>query len=161
MALYGAHLPLDLHPKYGNNALISRALGLKSVRPFGEYHGSRIAVVGCIPGGMSYSAFRKRAEKAMGRELKEMHFGGEVVRKVAVVSGGGCSLIPEAHEIGADMFLCGEPTLSGRNFLSDAGMNGLFGGHYVTERFGVEAMGRVLEKRFGVPAEFVDLGIKD
>src|ERR1700736_1425767 len=30
IALYSAHLPLDVHPKVGNNALLAEALGLKS-----------------------------------------------------------------------------------------------------------------------------------
>jgi len=34
LAIYSAHLPLDLHPKIGNNALLCRALGLKSLKPF-------------------------------------------------------------------------------------------------------------------------------
>src|SRR5881397_4057188 len=34
IALYSAHLPLDLHPKVGNNSLLAAALGLKSTKPF-------------------------------------------------------------------------------------------------------------------------------
>ena len=30
IALYSAHLPLDIHPKIGNNAQLAAALGLKS-----------------------------------------------------------------------------------------------------------------------------------
>ena len=36
MALYSAHLPLDLHPKVGNNSQLVAALGLKSVQQFLE-----------------------------------------------------------------------------------------------------------------------------
>ncbi len=34
IALYSAHLPLDLHPRLGNNAQLAAALGLKSNQPF-------------------------------------------------------------------------------------------------------------------------------
>src|SRR5438093_760214 len=34
IALYSAHLPLDVHPKVGNNARLATALGLKSTKPF-------------------------------------------------------------------------------------------------------------------------------
>jgi putative NIF3 family GTP cyclohydrolase 1 type 2 len=34
IALYSAHLPLDLHPQVGNNAQLAVALGLKSNQPF-------------------------------------------------------------------------------------------------------------------------------
>src|SRR5437868_15244321 len=34
IALYSAHLPLDLHPKVGNNSLLAAALGLKGAKRF-------------------------------------------------------------------------------------------------------------------------------
>src|SRR5215471_6345794 len=36
IALYSAHLPLDIHPRVGNNAQLVAALGLKSAQPFLE-----------------------------------------------------------------------------------------------------------------------------
>ena len=161
IALYACHLPLDTHPKYGNNVLIGKALGLKHLKPFGSYEGSKIAWSGTIPSGMRYAQFRKKAEKIFGRELHEMKFGLGTVKKVVVVSGGGAGMINDAVEAGADMFVSGEPTLAGRNLLSDAGMNGLFCGHYTTETFGVKALAEVVKKKFGVSAEFIDMGIME
>jgi len=160
MALYGCHLPLDTHPKHGNNVLIGRALGLKNLKPFGAYEGSKIAWSGNIPAGMKYVQFRQNVAKVFGRELMEMNFGPGLVKNVVVVSGGGCGLLSDAVEAGADMFVSGEPTLAGRNLLKDAGLNGLFGGHYVTEMFGVKALAEVVKRKYGIPAEFIDLGIK-
>jgi putative NIF3 family GTP cyclohydrolase 1 type 2 len=34
MAIYSAHLPLDMHPEIGNNALLAAALGLDNGEPF-------------------------------------------------------------------------------------------------------------------------------
>ena len=34
IALYSAHLPLDIHPKVGNNAQLATAIGLRSTAPF-------------------------------------------------------------------------------------------------------------------------------
>src|SRR5437588_312979 len=39
IALYSAHLPLDIHPKVGNNAQLVEAIGLKSAQPFLEVKG--------------------------------------------------------------------------------------------------------------------------
>src|ERR1700730_11431090 len=44
IALYSAHLPLDIHPDVGNNAQLAKALGLKSTSPFFEEKGSLIGV---------------------------------------------------------------------------------------------------------------------
>ena len=44
IALYSAHLPLDIHPKIGNNAQLAAALGLKSTTPFFEEKGQLIGL---------------------------------------------------------------------------------------------------------------------
>ena len=46
MALYAAHLPLDLHSEYGNNMQLSKILGVRDLRKFGRYHGIRIGYRG-------------------------------------------------------------------------------------------------------------------
>src|SRR5205814_1979836 len=42
IALYSAHLPLDLHPDVGNNAVLARQLGVSLRGEFGEEYGVRI-----------------------------------------------------------------------------------------------------------------------
>src|SRR5271156_1751221 len=42
LAIYSSHLPLDAHPKLGNNAQLCAALGLKNLKPFFESHGQKI-----------------------------------------------------------------------------------------------------------------------
>src|SRR5512141_1262958 len=46
IALYAAHLPLDLHEEYGNNIQLFRILGAQGPRRFGRYHGIRIGYAG-------------------------------------------------------------------------------------------------------------------
>ena len=42
LAVYSSHLPLDAHPKLGNNAQLCAALGLKNLKPFFLTHGQTI-----------------------------------------------------------------------------------------------------------------------
>ena len=56
IALYSAHLPLDIHPKVGNNAQLARLLGLKLAEPFFEEKGQLI--------GLKASASLSREELA-------------------------------------------------------------------------------------------------
>src|SRR3989442_3458088 len=42
IALYSAHLPLDLHPEVGNNAVLARQLGVSLRGDFGEEYRVRI-----------------------------------------------------------------------------------------------------------------------
>src|SRR5438105_11183869 len=44
IALYSVHLPLDIHPKVGNNAQVARSLGLRSTTPFFEEKGQLIGL---------------------------------------------------------------------------------------------------------------------
>ena len=49
LALYAAHLPLDVHPEVGNNAGIARQLGLVDIEPFGGYKGRPLGFKGTLP----------------------------------------------------------------------------------------------------------------
>src|SRR6267142_1682804 len=42
LAVYSSHLPLDAHPRLGNNARLCAALGLRRLRPFFFDHGQFI-----------------------------------------------------------------------------------------------------------------------
>ena len=46
MALYAAHLPLDIHPDIGNNVSLAKAAGLEDLKPFGEFRGIKVGVKG-------------------------------------------------------------------------------------------------------------------
>src|SRR5207249_11409785 len=73
IALYGAHLPLDVHPKVGNNAQLAASLGLKSTKPFLEEKGQLI--------GLKSNASRSRDElirrlcKVLSGPVKAFSFG--------------------------------------------------------------------------------------
>ncbi len=157
MALYACHLPLDAHPRYGNNACICRALGLRQLRKFGWYHGAQIGFAGRLPRAMPYADFKKLAGRILGAELRTMEFGPRLVRTVAVVSGGGAAELDEAGRDRVDVFLSGEPTLAAWHLAREYGVNAIFGGHYATETFGVRALAELLARRFKIAAEFVDL----
>lgn len=159
IALYACHLPLDAHPRYGNNALICKALGLRAVKPFGLYHGTAIGFEGKLPATMDYDAFKRLAGKVIGREVNAMNFGKSRVRSVAVVSGSASDLISEAGEKGIDVFLSGEPKLSAYSVAQELGVNAVFAGHYATETFGVKALAGLLKKKFGIPVEFIDMKV--
>ena len=159
MALYGCHLPLDAHPKLGNNALICKALGLTRIKPFGMYAGREIGFQGSLPKQMSRAAFEKLAVKAIGGEIRAMPFGKKSVKTVAVVSGGAATEVAEAGQKEIDIFLSGEPNLAAYSLAQEYRTNAIFLGHYATEVFGVRALAELLNRRFSVKAEFIDLGV--
>lgn len=155
MALYACHLPLDAHPVLGNNAQIADVLGLGSRKPFGQYHGSAIGVIGRLRGSMPLAAFKRLVQHKVGRETRCMDFGPATVRRVAIVSGGAADHVEEAAAEAADVFLSGEPKLLAYSLARELGINAIFAGHYDTEAFGVRAVAAMLQKRVRIPATFI------
>jgi dinuclear metal center YbgI/SA1388 family protein len=155
--LYAAHLPLDLHQKYGNNAQIADMLGLKSRRQFGDYKGTMIGFQGVLPKTLALHDFSGRLEKMLGGKNIVLPFGKKEVKSVAVVSGGAGDLIEEAIAKHIDCYVTGEAKHANHHAAKEAGLNVIYCGHYHSEKAGVMAIGKVLEKKFGIETVFLDV----
>lgn len=159
IALYACHLPLDAHPRYGNNILIARALKLQRVKRFARYHGAEIGFCGVLPAAIRYETFKKHVFALTGTRIQTMDFGRKTVRSVAIVSGGAAGYVADAARAGIDVYLTGEPTLAAHNVARDCAVNVVFAGHYATEVFGARALGKLLARKFKLKSDFVDLAI--
>ncbi|MDZ7344123.1 MAG: Nif3-like dinuclear metal center hexameric protein, partial [candidate division KSB1 bacterium] len=131
--LYCAHLPLDAHPEVGNNAVLARQLGFEMVEGFGEHHGRTIGCLAEASAPLSQTEFLHRLREALGDTVRADFFGPAVIRRIAVVSGGGAFLIPQAAAAGVDAYLTGEPSHSRYHFSKENRLNVVYGGHYLTE----------------------------
>ena len=159
IALYACHLPLDAHPRLGNNALLFKALGLRNRRPFGLYAGRKIGFRGELPKAMKWADFKRFAHKAIGGEFRTMEYGRKTVGSVAIVSGGAADELAQAAQEGVDVYVSGEANLHAYNLAREYGIHAIFAGHYATEVFGVRALGEFMHRRFKIEAEFVDLKV--
>lgn len=155
LAIYSAHLPLDLHPQLGNNAGIATALGLQEIQPEVDYHGTLIGLSGVFPG--SVNELRARYAEITGASITGIiHNGALPAGRIALCSGGAGEEIYQMHTKGYGTYLTGEENHWVSNAARDIGINILFGGHYATETFGVRSLGRLLEEKFGLPTVFID-----
>jgi dinuclear metal center YbgI/SA1388 family protein len=154
--LYAAHLPLDLHPELGNNALLARALSCTSVLPFGLYKGMRIGFQGLLPRPMTTGEIGRACQRSIGGTFFTLDFGKKKNRSVAIVSGGGSDALPEAIEKKLDCFVTGEPAHWNHHAALEARINVLYLGHYHSEKPGVRALGKKLKETFGVETVFID-----
>ena len=141
------------------NALLAMALGLRSRQSAFGYHGQEIGIRGTLPRPMPFPAFRERVRQVVGNDVRALDFGRPVVRTVGIVSGGAPAQIAEAIAMGLDVYLTGESSLLAYNLAVQEGMNAVFAGHYATEKFGVQAVGERIHRRFGLPVAFVDMKI--
>lgn len=156
ISLYVSHLPLDAHPEVGNNAVLGRLLELEELEPFGRWGDRAIGVLGRLPEAVDRSTLAARLEALLGDRPDVLAFGGDTIRRVAVVSGAAADLIPEAAEVGADAFITGETSHTAYHQARERGINVLFAGHYATETLGVRALGDHLAERFGLETVFLD-----
>ena len=161
LAVYSSHLPLDVHPTLGNNALLASALGLTPDRPFGRYKDISVGLAGTADVSTADLMERLRAISTRhGTTLVTTPIvPGRRTRRWAMVTGSGASsqTISEARAVGADTLIAGE----GPHYTAVAGIDDdlciAYAGHYATETFGVEALARTVGDRFGLPWSFLDL----
>lgn len=159
LAVYGAHLPLDAHPVYGNNAQLCKLLEIGGLAPAFEYHGEKIGFIGSLSKAISREAFFDRVRERITPNIKTLDFGKPMVRKIGVVSGGACEMIDQAVELGADLYLSGEPGLIGYTLAENLKTNAVFAGHYATETWGVKALKTLLAEHFKLPTVMFDFKI--
>lgn len=160
IALYSAHLPLDIHPEVGNNALLAAALGFKSTEPFFEEKGSLIGRRASA--AVSRDELADNLKRLLGVELKTFPYGPERTSNIGIITGGAGGEIyrvaqesePDGRSI--DTFITGEAPHWAAVAAEELAVNLMLGGHYATETFGVKALAEHLSKQSGMPFEFID-----
>lgn len=154
LAVYSSHLPLDAHPKLGNNARLCAALGLKHLKPFFTSHGQTIGFKSRTR--ISRADLAQRLAQATGAEPKLIPGGKTICENIGVVTGGAGGELKLAAREGVDTFITGEGPHWTYALAEELGLNVLYGGHYATETFGVKALAAELSKKFRVPWEFLN-----
>lgn len=154
LAVYSSHLPLDLHPRLGNNAVLTSKLGLQKLRPFFHEKGQNLGL--CASAPVSRSVLHQRLTRVLGAPPKLLPFGPATCRRIGVVTGGAGAELRKAYQEGVDTFITGEGPHWTFPLAEELGMNVFYGGHYATEVFGVQALAQHLSKRFRVPWTFLD-----
>jgi len=154
LALYSAHLPLDVHSVLGNNAKLAGALGFENTQPFFEAKGQCIGLKARVE--ISRTELARKLEDSLGGPVKVFAGGPEQTQTVGLITGGAGSEIYAVAGEGIDTFITGEAPHWAAVAADDLGINLLLGGHYATETFGVKALAAHLSDRFDLPWEFLD-----
>jgi len=154
VALYSAHLPLDVHSVLGNNAQLAAALGFENTAPFFEQKGQCVGLK--IKAQISRADLAGKLEHSLGGPAKVFAFGPERTETIGLITGGAGSEIYAVATEGIDTFVTGEAPHWAAVAAEELGINLLLGGHYATETFGVKALAAHLSDRFDLPWEFLD-----
>lgn len=153
IALYSTHLPLDIHPKVGNNAQLATALGLKSTTPFFEEKGQLIGLR--TKASLSRDDLVRKLRKTLGGPVKAFNFGPKRTSAIGIVTGAAGSEIYRVAEQTIDTFITGEAPHWAAIAAEELGINLILGGHYATETLGVKALAAYLSERFNLSCTFI------
>lgn len=160
VAVYSAHLPLDVHPVFGNNAQLAAWLGLVPDGGFARYQTIDVGLT-----GPAETPTQQLIDRMGG--LSREH-GGAVVatrcapdrltRRWAICTGAGASssTIAEAADRGIDTLIVGEGPHHTAVMAGDIGLAVIYAGHYATETFGVRALANTLVERFHLTSSFIE-----
>lgn len=159
MAVYSSHLPLDLHPVFGNNVLLARELGLRPEGGFARFQQLEIGVSGSadIDTRTLVDRARRFAEAQGGSVVATPFPEGRVTRRWGICTGAGADsgTIREALARGLDTIVVGEGPHHTAVEARDAGLVIVYAGHYATETLGVRALAGELARRFGIEHTFI------
>ena len=154
VAVYSSHLPLDAHPRLGNNVQLCSALGFRKLKPFFVSHETPLGFQTATK--IARDELALRLAKAVGGRVEVIPGGPKICRRIGVVTGGAGSELKKAVAEGVDTFITGEGPHWTFAMAEELGVNVFYAGHYATETFGVKALAAHLAAKFRVPWGFID-----
>ena len=158
--LYAAHIPLDVHPEVGNNAVLAERLGISVEGWFGSYRGIAMGVWGRAPASLPSREFvaleLDRVLHTMKGSATLIPGGPERPTRIGIITGAAGNMIAEARAAGLDTFITGEGPHHTYFDAMELGVNVVYAGHYATETLGVQALASHLADRFGLDWDFHD-----
>jgi len=154
--LYAYHLPLDLHPVWGNNAQLAEVLGFAQEGNFAEQglgsYGQSLNVELKTVGQLS-----NWIEQKLGRTPLLIGSPEQELGRISWCTGAAQNFFGDAITAGATVYISGEISEPTTHLARESGVAYLACGHHATERYGVQAVGRAIAQEFGVIHHFVDI----
>jgi dinuclear metal center YbgI/SA1388 family protein len=158
--LYAAHIPLDVHPDVGNNAVLAERLGIEVEGWFGSYRGISMGVWGQAPGSLptreSVALELDRVLHTLKGSATLIPGGPERPSRMGIITGGAGNMVAQARDAGIDTFITGEGPHHTYFDAMEWGLNLIYAGHYATETLGVQALASHLAELFELEWEFHD-----
>jgi dinuclear metal center YbgI/SA1388 family protein len=160
VSLAAYHLPLDKHPRLGNNTGLADALALGPQREaFGDVKGTALGLAGTWSPALARNDAIGRVAGGVckGQSPRFVFpYGPESVRKVGLCTGAASDLLEAAAAAGCDMFVTGELAERAADLARELQITLVAAGHVATEVFGPMRLADEIKMRFpGVEAQFV------
>ncbi len=155
--LIAYHLPLDIHPRLGNNAQLAKLFAIENMRGLEAGNPVSVAVQGELSQTQTVAQLAQTIEQQLGRKPSVEGDAGKELKTVAWCSGGGQNYIELAGELGIDAFISGEVSEQTVHLAREYDIAFFSVGHHASERYGVKALGEHLSNELGLDVEFIDI----
>ncbi len=148
--LFGYHLPLDAHPQIGNAASIAKIIDLKNLSPFGLYKNTTTGIMGQFEQPMKIDHLKKILSEKINQRLLYSNptDAPNTINSIGIITGGANSQWREALRLGLDAYLTGEMSEHDYHESREAGIHMFAAGHHATEKFGIQALMKLIETEF-------------
>jgi len=154
----GFHYTLDAHPTLGNNATIIRELGAEIDQPLYDEWG----YTATFNHPQDVKELQQKCARLFSHDILAVLSGPEKVTTIGVVSGAGKPAMAEIAEMeakGVELYISGETSEWLIHQMKESEINYFCGGHYATEVFGVQELGKSIKKNYQdkLEVEFIDI----
>lgn len=153
IAVYGAHLPLDGHLEIGNNIAIVNKLQLNILEHEMIDQECQFRLPVCST-DLSINELSTRISDLFPG-TRNILFGPQNPQRIVVCSGAIGRLIYSLPRYKIDTLITGEIKQNMFGFAYENKLNIFACGHYATEVFGVQSVGRILAEKFHLPEVFL------
>lgn len=155
----GYHYSLDTQREFGNNATIIRELGATITT---ESYYDDWGIVGEFDQPVSATVLATRLAEITAHDVFTVYGGPKNIKRIGVCTGGAKPYDRSLFEIidkKIDAHISGEIIEPGIAQAEGVGYNYYAAGHYATEVFGVQELGKRLKSFFGdkLEVEFIDI----
>ena len=157
ISLCAYHLPLDAHPRLGNNAQLAKILGIIQLPPLDKAKKHPLVFSGNLSVPQSFSVFEAFLQSKLGQKPFSIKGRSNKIKSIAWCSGAAQGFIELAVESGVDAYLTGEVSEQTVHIARESGIHFFAAGHHATERFGVRALGEYLATKHSIVHTFVDI----
>lgn len=152
--LLAYHLPLDAHPEVGNNVRLAAVMGWQVGASFGEQN---LVLEGSPAKPQSLQEFALELETRLQTRTLVIEASDRPVARLAWCTGAAQGFIEAAAARGVDAFVSGEASEQTYHQARELGVHYIAAGHHATERYGVQALGEEIARRFGIEQQYIDI----
>lgn len=158
LTVMGLHYALDTHPAFGNNATIVKLLGAEIKKPLFDDWGFTAE----FNQPKDVNQLQARCAEMFHHDVLAVLSGPKQVKIIGVASGRGVPGMGEIAEMeakGVKLFISGETSEWTIHQMKESEINYFCGGHYATEVFGVQELGKMIKAHFKnqLEVEFIDI----